>query len=160
MEKDDPEMFETYQELICHFYICMDIYNTRRNANGIKVWADYLFLVLDGAPENIQFSIPDDDINQKMISSAHEDVVLEEMTRSMKRVAGLRAFIFKRNTLYLEKLSSLTSCQFARRNVSFHLLRMMKFYCECFFLLSSLLMANLLSCFLPWSAASNGIFGC
>jgi len=27
MEKDDPEMFETYQKLMCHFYICMDIHN-------------------------------------------------------------------------------------------------------------------------------------
>jgi len=23
MEKDDSEMFETYRELMCHFYICM-----------------------------------------------------------------------------------------------------------------------------------------
>ena len=51
MEKDDPEMFETYQKLMCYFYICMDVHNTRRNANGIKVWADYLFPVLDYAPK-------------------------------------------------------------------------------------------------------------
>ena len=24
MEKDDPEMFKMYRELMCHFYICMD----------------------------------------------------------------------------------------------------------------------------------------
>ena len=35
MEKDDWEMFKTYRDLMCHFYICMD--NTRGNANGIKV---------------------------------------------------------------------------------------------------------------------------
>jgi len=70
----------------------MDIYNTRGNANGIKVWADYLFLVLDGAPENIQFSIPDDDINQKMISSAHEDVVLEEEDGSYEKSDRFKSF--------------------------------------------------------------------
>ena len=90
----------------------MDIYNTRGNANGIKVWADYLFLVLDGAPENIQFSIPDDDINQKMISSAHEDVVLEEDDGIYERVTSFRVFIIKRNTLCLKKPSSLAFCRF------------------------------------------------
>ena len=74
MEKDDPEMLKTF---VCHFYICMDIHNTRENANEIKVWADYLFLVLDGAPEDVQFPISDDN-PQKMISSTHEDVFLEE----------------------------------------------------------------------------------
>jgi len=28
MEKDDPEMFETYRELMCHFYICIDVHIT------------------------------------------------------------------------------------------------------------------------------------
>ena len=78
MEKDDPEMFETYWELICHFYSCMDVHNARGNANGIKVWADYLFPILDGgAPEDVQFPLSEEDIRQK-ISSAHEDIVLEE----------------------------------------------------------------------------------
>jgi len=53
MKKDHQEVFETYQELMCHFYICMDVHNTRRNANGIKVWVDYLFPILDGAPEDV-----------------------------------------------------------------------------------------------------------
>ena len=34
MEKDNLEMFETYQELMCHFYICMDVHNARGNVNG------------------------------------------------------------------------------------------------------------------------------
>ena len=53
MEKDDPEMFETYRELLCHFYIYMDVHNTRGNTNEIKVWADYLFPILDDAPEEV-----------------------------------------------------------------------------------------------------------
>ena len=52
MEKDDPEMLETYRELMCHFYICKDVHNNRGNANRIKVLADYLFPILDGAPED------------------------------------------------------------------------------------------------------------
>jgi len=78
MEKDDSEMLEIYQELMCHFYICMDVHNTRGNANGIKVWADYLFSILVDAQKKVQFPISDADINQKMISNAYKDVVLEE----------------------------------------------------------------------------------
>jgi len=78
LKKDDPEMFETYWALMYHFYICMDVHNTRENANGIKVWADYLFPILDGAPEDVQFHIPEEDIRQKMVSSTHKDVILDE----------------------------------------------------------------------------------
>ena len=58
MEKDEPEMFETYQELMCHFFICMNVHNSRGNVNGIKVWANYLFLILDDASEEVQFPLP------------------------------------------------------------------------------------------------------
>jgi len=61
MEKDDPKMSKTYRELMCHFYIYMDVHNTSGNANGIKVWVDYLFPVLNGAPEDVQFPISDDE---------------------------------------------------------------------------------------------------
>ena len=111
MEKDDPEMFETYQELMCHFYISMDVHNTHENANTIKVLVDYLFSILDGAPKDVQFSIPEDDIRQKMISSAHEDIILEEEDGFTRRVTGSRAFTIRRSTLCLEKLSSLASCR-------------------------------------------------
>ena len=63
MEKDNPEMFETYRELMCHFYICMDIHNVRGNANGINIWADYLFSILEGAPEDVQLPILEEDIH-------------------------------------------------------------------------------------------------
>ena len=74
MEKDDLEMFGTYWELMCHFYICMDVYNTHGNENWIKVWADYLLPILDDAPKDVQFWISKEDIHQKRISSAHEDI--------------------------------------------------------------------------------------
>jgi len=53
MEKDNPKMFATYRELMCHFYICMNIHNARGNVNGMKVWTDYLFPVLDDIPEEV-----------------------------------------------------------------------------------------------------------
>ena len=53
MEKDNPEIFETYQELMCHFFICMDIHNARGNVNKMKIWTDYLFPVLADAPEEV-----------------------------------------------------------------------------------------------------------
>ena len=56
----------------------MDVHNARGNTNGIKIWADYLFLILDNVPENVQFPISEEDIHQKIISSVHEDIVLEE----------------------------------------------------------------------------------
>jgi len=56
----------------------MDVYNTHGNENGIKVWADYLLPILDGAPKDVQFRISKEDIHQKRISSAHEDIILEE----------------------------------------------------------------------------------
>ena len=34
MEKDNSGMLETYRELMCHFYNCMDIHNTCGDANG------------------------------------------------------------------------------------------------------------------------------
>ena len=109
MEKDDPEMFETYQESICHFYICMDVHNTSGNANGIKVWADYLFPILDGALEDVQFPIPEEDIRQKIISSAHEDVVLEEDDGIYEKGDRFRSFHHQVKTLCLERLSLLVS---------------------------------------------------
>ena len=61
-----------------HFYIYMDVHNARGNANEIKVWVDYLFSILGDASEEVQFPISDVDINWKMTSSGHEDIVLEK----------------------------------------------------------------------------------
>ena len=60
MKKDDSEIFETYRELICHFYICMDVHNARGNANGMKIWVDYLFPILDDARKkfNSRYQMP------------------------------------------------------------------------------------------------------
>jgi len=92
MEKDDPKMFRTYQELMCHLYICMDVHNAWGNSNRIKAWVDYLFSILDDAPEEVQFPISDTDINWKMISSGHEDIILEEDDDIYERSDRFKSF--------------------------------------------------------------------
>jgi len=54
-----PGVVRDRSGVMCHFYICMDDHNARGNANGMKVWADYLFPILDDAPEDVQFPISD-----------------------------------------------------------------------------------------------------
>jgi len=92
MEKEDLKMFETYQKLMYHFYIYMDVHNARGNVKGMKVWADYLFPVLDDAPQEVQFLISDVDINQKMTSSGHKDIILEEDDDIYKKGDRLKSF--------------------------------------------------------------------
>jgi len=54
LEKDEPAMYETYRELMCHFYICLDLNPSRENVNNLKSWVEYLFPVVDMPLENIQ----------------------------------------------------------------------------------------------------------
>ena len=43
LKKSDPLLYETYWEVLCHFYICGQV--TRWRSGGIKQmsWANYLF---------------------------------------------------------------------------------------------------------------------
>jgi len=34
LAKDEPDLYEIYRELMCHFYICMDIHRVKGNFNG------------------------------------------------------------------------------------------------------------------------------
>jgi len=36
LKKEDPALFETYRELICHFYTCLNIHCGRRHVNSLK----------------------------------------------------------------------------------------------------------------------------
>ena len=36
LEKDEPAMYETYRELMCHFYIFLDLYPSRGNVRSLK----------------------------------------------------------------------------------------------------------------------------
>jgi len=43
LKRDDPQVYKTYWEVLCHFYICAQV--TRRRSGGVKQvsWANYLF---------------------------------------------------------------------------------------------------------------------
>ena len=75
LKKDDSALFETYRELMCHFYICLDIHRSPGSMNSLKSWTDYLFPVLDSVLEDIQVPIADADISKMMASSGHGDIV-------------------------------------------------------------------------------------
>ena len=52
LEKKEPALFETYRELMCHFYICSDMHgNYKGGSHSLKSWGDYLFPNLENAPE-------------------------------------------------------------------------------------------------------------
>ena len=54
LEKKEPALYETYRELMCHFYICLDLNFSRRATNSLKTWVDYLFPSLDGPIKSLQ----------------------------------------------------------------------------------------------------------
>ena len=71
--------------------------------NRLKVWADYLFLILKDAPEENQFPVAEEDIAQVMASNEHGDVALKEDDKSTRRVISSRAFTARRTRLCLRK---------------------------------------------------------
>jgi len=77
LKKDDHVLIEN-RELMCHFYICLNIYRGRGSVNSLKSWTDYLFPVLDSVLEDIQVPIADADISKMMASSGHGDIILEK----------------------------------------------------------------------------------
>jgi len=63
LEKKEPTLFETYRELMCHFYICLDVHGGyKESSNSLKSWVDYLFLTLEEAPEEARFRVVEKDI--------------------------------------------------------------------------------------------------
>ena len=36
LKKEDPTLFESYRELMCHFYICLDIHQGHGSINSLK----------------------------------------------------------------------------------------------------------------------------
>ena len=78
LKKDEPALYETYIELMCHFYIYLDLYPSRENVNNLKSWVEYLFSVVDGSVENLQISVSNRRIAKAMKAGEHEDIILEE----------------------------------------------------------------------------------
>jgi len=63
LKKQERALFETYRELICHFYICSDMHGSYKGSSNIfKSWADYLFPNLENASEEARFGVMEEDI--------------------------------------------------------------------------------------------------
>ena len=78
LEKQEPALFETYRELMCHFYICLDVHDGfKGNSNRLKSRAEYLFLTLEKAPKEARFGVVED-ILQMMKEHDQGDILLEE----------------------------------------------------------------------------------
>ena len=67
-------MYEMYRELICHFYICLDLYPSHENWNlELNTYS-----VVNGPLKNLQTLVEDKRSAKAMKAGWHEDVVLEE----------------------------------------------------------------------------------
>ena len=78
LEKKEPALYKTYRELMCHFYICLELHSGREATISMKTWVDYLFPSLDGPIESLQTLVEDKQITKAIKASNHEDVILEE----------------------------------------------------------------------------------
>ena len=70
----------------------------------MKLWADFLFPVLDEAPEEVQFPISDENIAQVMAASGHGDVVLDEDDNIYEKGDKFKSFHHKASQSCPEKL--------------------------------------------------------
>ena len=79
LEKQKPDLFENYSELMCHFCICLDVHGGfKGNSNRLKSWADYLFTTLEKAPKEARFGVVVEDILRIMKKHDHRDILLKE----------------------------------------------------------------------------------
>jgi len=63
LEKQEPALFETYRELMCHLYICSSMHESHKGALcSSKSWRNYLFPDLEDAPEAAHCRVADEDI--------------------------------------------------------------------------------------------------
>ena len=59
LEKKELALYETYRELMCHFYVCLDLHSSRKATNNLKTWVDYLFPSLDEPLKSLQTLVDD-----------------------------------------------------------------------------------------------------
>ena len=63
LEKQEPALFETYLELMCHLYICSSMHGSSKGAScSLKSWGDYLFPDMKNTPEAAHCGVVDEDI--------------------------------------------------------------------------------------------------
>ena len=85
--------FRDHRELICHLYICSDVYGGYKgSSNSLKSWVDYLFPSLESAPEEARFRVMEEDVLQMMREHDHGYVVLEENDNIYERGGILKSF--------------------------------------------------------------------
>ena len=52
LEKQEPALFETYRELMCHLYICSSMHGSHKGVScSLKSWGNYLFPDMENTPE-------------------------------------------------------------------------------------------------------------
>ena len=79
LQRQEFTLFKTYRELMCHFYIYMDVHGDyKRSSKSLKSWADYLFPILEKAPKEARFRVVEEDILRMMKEHDHGYVILEE----------------------------------------------------------------------------------
>ena len=67
LEKQEPTLFETYRELMCHLYICSSMHGSSKGAScSLKSWGDYLFPDMENAPEAAHYGVADEDIFRRI----------------------------------------------------------------------------------------------
>ena len=97
-------MFETYRELMCHFYICLDMHGSYKGSlNSLKSWADYLFFTLEKAPEEARFGVVKEDILRMMREHDHADAVLKEDNGIYEKGDILKSFHHQTHQLTSQK---------------------------------------------------------
>ena len=67
LEKQEPALFETYRELMCHLYICSSMHGGSKGTScSLKSWGDYLFPDMENTPEAAHCGVADEDIFDRM----------------------------------------------------------------------------------------------
>ena len=67
LEKQEPALFETYRELMCHLYICSSIHGGNKGTScSLKSWGNYLFPDMENVPEAARCGVADEDIFDRM----------------------------------------------------------------------------------------------
>jgi len=78
LKKKEVAFYEIYRELVCHFYICLDLHPSHGTTNGLKTWVAYLFPAVGGPLEDFQAPVENRRIVRAMKASENGDIVFEE----------------------------------------------------------------------------------
>jgi len=78
LEKNEPALYETYKELMCYYYIFLDLHPSRGTVISLTSWVEYSFPVVDGLVKDLQAPMSEKKIVKAMKVGNHEDVVMEE----------------------------------------------------------------------------------